>query len=98
MRMAHLAIVGSHAVNGVAELHSRIIREDLFRDFADLWPHKFRNKTNGITPRRWLRQCNPLLARLITDHIGGEWVRDLSALQALEPLADDAEFRVAWRG
>ncbi|MFP6647250.1 MAG: glycogen/starch/alpha-glucan phosphorylase [Candidatus Latescibacterota bacterium] len=97
VRMAHLAIVGSHAVNGVSELHSRIIREDLFRDFADLWPHKFRNKTNGITPRRWLRQCNPVLARLITDHIGDEWVRDLSALQALEPLADDAEFRVAWR-
>ena len=97
VRMAHLAIVGSHAVNGVAELHSRIIREDLFRDFADLWPHKFRNKTNGITPRRWLRQCNPRLARLITEHIGDEWVRDLSALEALEPLADDAGFCAAWR-
>lgn len=97
VRMAHLAIVGSHAVNGVAELHSRIIREDLFRDFADLWPHKFRNKTNGITPRRWLRQCNPRLAKLISDHIGEEWVRDLSALEALEPLADDAGFRTAWQ-
>lgn len=97
VRMAHLAIVGSHAVNGVAELHTRIIREDLFRDFADLWPNKFRNKTNGISPRRWLRQCNPRLAELITGHIGDEWVRDLSALEALEPLADDAGFRDAWR-
>ncbi|MBT6149818.1 MAG: glycogen/starch/alpha-glucan phosphorylase, partial [Gemmatimonadetes bacterium] len=97
VRMAHLAIVGSHAVNGVAELHSRIIREDLFRDFAELWPHKFRNKTNGITPRRWLRQCNPRLAELITRHIGDGWVRDLAVLQELEPLADDAEFRASWQ-
>lgn len=97
VRMAHLAIVGSHAVNGVAELHSRIIREDLFRDFADIWPDKFRNKTNGITPRRWLRQCNPRLASLITEHIGDGWVRDLSELEALEPLADNAEFRSAWQ-
>ncbi|HIE70423.1 MAG TPA: glycogen/starch/alpha-glucan phosphorylase [Planctomycetes bacterium] len=97
VRMAHLAIVGSHAVNGVAELHSRILREDLFRDFADLWPHKFRNKTNGITPRRWLRLCNPRLARLISEHIGDEWVRDLSALEALEPFAETADFRTAWR-
>jgi starch phosphorylase len=78
-------------------MHSRIIREDLFRDFAELWPQKFRNKTNGITPRRWLRQCNPRLAQLITKHIGDEWIRDLSALEALEPLADDGAFRTAWR-
>ncbi len=97
VRMAHLAIVGSHAVNGVAALHSRILRDDLFRDFSQLWPHKFRNKTNGITPRRWLRQCNPRLAQLITEHIGDGWIRDLSALQALEPWADDAGFRSAWR-
>ncbi|MDA0334907.1 MAG: glycogen/starch/alpha-glucan phosphorylase [bacterium] len=97
VRMAHLAIVGSHAVNGVAALHSRILRDDLFRDFSQLWPHKFRNKTNGITPRRWLRQCNPRLAQLITEHIGDEWIRDLAALQAMEPWADDAGFRSAWR-
>ena len=97
VRMAHLAIVGSHAVNGVAELHSRIIREDLFRDFAELWPHKFRNKTNGITPRRWLRQCNPRLSQLISEAIGDEWIRDLTALEALEPLAEDAAFRTRWR-
>jgi len=97
VRMAHLAIVGSHAVNGVAELHSRIIREDLFRDFAELWPHKFRSKTNGITPRRWLRQCNPRLSQLISEAIGDEWIRDLTGLEALEPLADDAAFRTLWR-
>jgi starch phosphorylase len=97
VRMAHLAIVGSNKVNGVAELHSRILREELFRDFAGLWPEKFRNKTNGITPRRWLRQCNPRLSKLISDHIGEEWIRDLTALEDLEPLADDAGFRTAWQ-
>ena len=97
VRMAHLAIIGSHAVNGVAELHSQILREELFRDFHELWPSKFQNKTNGITPRRWLRQCNPKLSELICDHIGDGWVRDLMALEALEPLADDADFCHQWR-
>ncbi len=93
VRMANLAIVGSHAVNGVAELHSNLIRTRLVPDFAELWPQRFSNKTNGVTPRRWIAACNPELAAIITRRIGGDWLRDLTELRRLEPLADDAEFR-----
>jgi len=93
VRMAHLAIVGSHTVNGVAALHSRLLKENLFPDFNALWPQKFTNKTNGITPRRWLLKANPHLSRLISAHIGRGWVRDLERLRDLEPLAADAGFR-----
>ena len=97
VRMAHLAIVGSHSVNGVAALHSKILTEEVFRDFCALWPERFNNKTNGITPRRWLRACNPGLAQLITSRLGEKWVRDLSCLEALVPLAEDPGFRAEWR-
>ena len=96
VRMAHLAIVGSHTVNGVAELHSRIIKEALFKDFDALFPGRLANVTNGITPRRWLAQANPPLARLISDTIGPEWITDLYRLRKLEPLAEDAAFRQRW--
>ncbi|OGK82926.1 MAG: glycogen phosphorylase [Candidatus Rokubacteria bacterium GWC2_70_16] len=97
VRMAHLAIAGSHAVNGVSAVHTRILREEVFRDFAQLWPERFSNKTNGITPRRWLRKCNPALARLISERIGEGWVTDGTLLRRLEPLADDPAFQAAWR-
>ena len=97
VRMAHLAIVGSFSVNGVAELHSRLLREGLFRDFYELWPHKFNNKTNGVTQRRWLAMCNPGLSRLITDQIGDGWITDLDQLHKLVLCAEDAGFRQRWR-
>ena len=97
VRMAHLAAVGSHAVNGVADLHSELLKDDVMRDFHDLWPRKFGNKTNGVTPRRWLALSNPRLSRLITAAIGDSWVRDLEELRRLEPFVDDAAFRSEWR-
>ncbi len=97
VRMAHLAIVGSHSVNGVAEIHSRILRESLFRDFHEAFPGKFKNVTNGITPRRWLAQCNPRLAALITEAIGERWLTDLEELRALAELRSDAAFGERWR-
>jgi starch phosphorylase len=97
VRMAHLACVGSHAINGVAELHTELLKTDLLRDFYDLWPQKFSNKTNGVTPRRWMLLGDPTLSKLITEHIGDGWVKDMSQLRALEPLADDAGFRDRWR-
>ena len=97
VRMAYLAIVGSFSVNGVAELHSKLLKEGLFKDFYELWPGKFNNKTNGVTPRRWLAGCNPELADLITATIGPAWVTDLAQLQKLMPYADDAAFRKKWR-
>ena len=97
VRMANLACVGSHAVNGVAKLHTDLLQRTILRDFYELWPEKFSNKTNGVTPRRFLLLANPGLARLITDAIGEGWVRDLDELQNLEPLAGDAAFREAWR-
>jgi starch phosphorylase len=96
VRMAYLAIVGSFSVNGVAELHSRLLQQGLFSDFAELWPGKFNNKTNGVTQRRWLAACNPGLERLITGRIGSGWVTDLDQLENLEPLADDPEFQKQW--
>jgi glycogen phosphorylase len=96
VRMAHLAIVGSHSVNGVAELHSRILKEELFRDFDALFPGRFRNVTNGVTPRRWILQANPRLAALITARIGSDWILDMEQLKKLAPLAEDGDFRLAW--
>lgn len=84
--MAYLAVVASHTVNGVAAIHSDIIRETIFKDFADLWPGKFQNKTNGVTPRRWLAFCNPPLRKLITDTLGNEhWINHLDSLQVILP-------------
>ncbi|RIL04628.1 MAG: glycogen phosphorylase [Proteobacteria bacterium] len=97
VRMAHLAIAGSHAVNGVSQLHSDLVKKTLVPDFAELWPANFQNVTNGVTPRRWLLRANPLLADAITRRIGDAWVRDLGQLQALEPAADDAGFREEFR-
>ncbi len=97
VRMAHLACVGSHAINGVAELHSELLKHDVLKDFYELWPQKFSNKTNGVTPRRWMVLCNPSLSDLITQHIGEVWIKDLAQLKRLEPFADDPEFRRRWR-
>jgi starch phosphorylase len=97
VRMANLACVGSHAINGVAGLHSELLKTDVLKDFYALWPHKFSNKTNGVTPRRWMVLANPKLAQLISEHIGDGWIKDLSRLKALEPLADNPDFRARWR-
>ncbi|EYF05322.1 glycogen/starch/alpha-glucan phosphorylase [Chondromyces apiculatus] len=92
VRMAHLAVVGSHSVNGVAKLHSDLVRSRLLRDFSELWPERFNNKTNGVTPRRWLSACNPGLSELITEKVGIDWITDLDQLRGLEPSADDPAF------
>lgn len=97
VRMAYLAVVASASVNGVAELHSRLLQQHLFHDFYQLWPHKFNNKTNGVTPRRWMASSNPVLSKLITDTIGPGWINDLTQLRKLAPHAEDAEFRKQWR-
>ncbi len=96
VRMAFLAIVGSYSVNGVAELHSKLLQEGLFKDFYELWPEKFNNKTNGVTPRRWLAACNPELAEFITAKIGDKWVTDLSELKKLEKFINDKKFCKKW--
>ncbi|MBF0251039.1 MAG: glycogen/starch/alpha-glucan family phosphorylase, partial [Alphaproteobacteria bacterium] len=93
VRMAHLAIVGSHKVNGVAALHTQLLRDNMFHDFSTIYPDKFVNMTNGITPRRWLLQANPGLSDLISESIGDDWICNLSKLRDLAPLADDAAFR-----
>jgi glycogen phosphorylase len=97
VRMAHLACVGSHAINGVAALHSELLKTDVLKDFHELWPEKFQNKTNGVTPRRWMVLGNPKLALLITSAIGDGWITDLRELSRLEPLASDVGFRMAWQ-
>ena len=97
VRMAYLAIVGSYSVNGVAELHSKLLQQGLFHDFYELWPEKFNNKTNGVTPRRWLASCNPELAELITETIGDGWLTNLSLLKKLELHVDDKQFCERWR-
>jgi len=97
VRMAHLASVGSHAINGVAALHTELLKQDVLSDFYSLWPDKFSNKTNGITPRRWLALSNPRLTKLITEKIGGEWLTDLSALKKLESFAEETSFQSEWR-
>lgn len=97
VRMSHLAIVGSHKVNGVAELHSQLMQTTIFKDFARIYPDRFMNITNGVTPRRWLHQANPGLSQLITDAIGPHWVKDLAEIHQLEPFAYDASFKEAFR-
>ncbi len=97
LRMAHLACLGSYAINGVSQLHSRLLREEVLHDFYDLTPKKFCNVTNGVTPRRFVLLANPRLSALVTQAIGDSWVRDLDQLQRLEPFADDASFRAEWR-
>ena len=97
IRMSYLAIVGSFSVNGVAELHSRLLTAGLFRDFADLWPGKFNNKTNGVTQRRWLAACNSQLSELISEKIGEEWKTELSKLQELRGFAESEPFQQSWR-
>jgi len=97
VRMAHLAVVGSHSVNGVAALHTRLLKEFVMADFYRLWPGKFNNKTNGVTQRRWLRQANPALSRLISDTIGDEWITNLNALEKLLERMDETRFQEDWR-
>ncbi len=92
VRMANLAVVGSHSTNGVAEIHSKLLRETTLKDLAEIFPGRFNNKTNGVTPRRWLQLCNPELSRLITDAIGNEWNKDLSALSKLKAFTADSGF------
>jgi len=97
VRMAHLACVGSHAINGVAALHSELLKQTVLKDFYELWPDKFSNKTNGVTPRRWMFLSNPRLTRLITEAIGPTWTTDLTHLSELAPLAEDSAFRQRWQ-
>ncbi|GAB3819210.1 glycogen/starch/alpha-glucan phosphorylase [Tessaracoccus terricola] len=97
VRMAHLATVAGSKVNGVAALHSQLLRDKVLPDFSALWPEKFTNVTNGVTPRRFVRQSNPLLSELVTSRIGAGWIKDLDQFDRLEPLADDAGFRQAFR-
>ena len=97
VRMAHLACVGSHAINGVAALHSELLKSDVLKDFYDLWPEKFGNKTNGVTPRRWMVLANPTLSEAITRRIGAGWIRDLGQLRLLEAHLEDPDFRAEWR-
>ncbi|ABB56276.1 glycogen/starch/alpha-glucan phosphorylase [Synechococcus elongatus] len=96
VRMAHLACVGSHAINGVAALHTQLLKQETLRDFYELWPEKFFNMTNGVTPRRWLLQSNPRLANLISDRIGNDWIHDLRQLRRLEDSVNDREFLQRW--
>ena len=97
VRMANLAVVGSHSTNGVAEIHSKLLRETTLKDLAEIFPERFNNKTNGVTPRRWLQLCNPGLSGLITDAIGDEWIRDLSELSKLKAFTEDKAFRDGFR-
>lgn len=97
IRMAYLACVGSFSINGVAELQTRLLKERVFRDFYELWPHKFNNKTNGVSPRRFMKIANPALSDLITSRIGEGWLKDLNQLEQLETYVDDPDFRAAWR-
>ena len=97
VRMANLACVGSHAVNGVAALHTELLKRDVLRDFYEMWPEKFSNKTNGVTPRRFLVLSNPQLTQLITDTIGERWITHLDDLRQLEASADNADFQRRWR-
>jgi starch phosphorylase len=97
VRMAHLATVGSHAVNGVAAMHSELVKTTILKDFYEMWPERFSNKTNGVTPRRFMGLSNPGLRALLDETIGGGWMVDLSKLRALAPLADDPAFGQRWR-
>ena len=97
LRMANLAVVGSHSTNGVAEIHSKLLRETTLKDLAEIFPERFNNKTNGVTPRRWLQLCNPGLSGLITDAIGDAWIRDLSELSRLKVFTEEKAFRDDFR-
>ncbi len=97
IRMANLAIIGSHSVNGVAALHTKLLKEKKLKDFDEMYPGKFNNKTNGITPRRWLLASNPKLSELITLRIGDEWAKDLEQLRKIEPFSEDSNFRKEWK-
>jgi glycogen phosphorylase len=97
IRMAHLACVGSHAINGVAALHTDLLKKDTLKDFAKLWPEKFINKTNGVTPRRWILLSNPKLSSLICEKIGDRWLKDLDEMRSIEKFIDDGEFCDRWR-
>ena len=97
VRMAHLAVVGCHHTNGVAELHSQLLRDQVLADFARLWPERFTNVTNGVTPRRWLAVANPFLSQLLDDTIGSDWRRDLNQLERLEPFLSDGGFLERWQ-
>lgn len=97
VRMAHLAIVGSYSVNGVAALHTKLLKAGLFNDFYQLWPEKFNNKTNGVTPRRWLSHCNTSLAKLISSKIAKGWVADFAKVEQLAQFAEDHAFQEQWR-
>jgi starch phosphorylase len=97
VRMANLACVGSHAINGVAQLHSDLLKKTVLKDFAELWPEKFTNVTNGVTPRRFMLLANPKLSALLTETLGEEWPTDMSQLRGLEKLAEDASFGERWR-
>jgi glycogen phosphorylase len=98
VRMAHLAIIGSHAINGVSRLHTDLIKSSLVPDFAQLWPERFSNKTNGVAPRRWLLKANPELARLLSRTVGEGWITDLEQVRAIEKVAGDAAFQEEFRG
>ncbi|WP_443029041.1 glycogen/starch/alpha-glucan phosphorylase [Spirulina sp. CS-785/01] len=97
VRMAHLACVGSHAINGVAALHTELLKSDTLKHFAKLWPEKFFNKTNGVTPRRWILLCNRKLANLITETVGDGWLKNLEQMRGLEQYATDPQFQQRWR-
>lgn len=97
VRMAHLAIVASYSVNGVAALHTELLKAGLFRDFNELWPKRFNNKTNGVTQRRWMAMCNPKLNALVSTKIGEGWITDLPQLEGLKTYVEDPEFRSQWR-
>ena len=97
VRMAHLAVVGSHAVNGVAALHSELLKRHVLHDFFELWPERFSNKTNGVTPRRWIALANPGLTSLVSSRIGDTWLKNLDELRKIETYVDDQQFREKWR-
>ncbi|MFH2202729.1 MAG: glycogen/starch/alpha-glucan phosphorylase [Elusimicrobiota bacterium] len=97
VRMSHLSIVGSLSVNGVSALHSDLLTKTLFKDFHQMYPERFNNKTNGVTPRRWILEANPRLSSLLTESIGEHWINDLSDIKRILPLKEDAAFRDAWR-
>jgi starch phosphorylase len=97
IRMAYLAIVGSYSVNGVAALHTQLLKAGLFKTFYQLWPEKFNNKTNGVTPRRWLAHCNPKLSALISEKIGSEWIADFTQIEKIRRYYDDVSFQNKWR-
>ncbi len=97
VRMSHLAVVGSHKVNGVAKLHSDLMQKTIFSGFASMFPDRFTNVTNGVTVRRWLKQANPRLSRLLTERLGSAWENDLEEIERLRWAADDPDFRALFR-